>query len=96
MVGYKEEMSLIVFIILFWGLTLPPREINAYVFSNRADGRDAYLFYMYLQRSQELKCSPQMKTYVGTESPSCSSLTAHNAFRSLLAGVFVSVAFPET
>lgn len=77
-------------------MTLPPREINAYVLSDRADGRDARLFYMHLQRSQELKCSSQMKAYIGTKSPSGSSLAAHNAFRSFLAGVFVSVAFPET
>lgn len=50
-------------------------------------------FIFYLQCSQELKISPEMKAYVGIKSGSCSSLTANNAFRTSLAGVFISVAF---
>lgn len=79
----------------FWGLTLPPREVNAYVFSNRANGRDACLLLIYLQCSQELKISTQVKAYVEIKSLGCFSLTTNNASRSLSAGFFISVAFPE-
>lgn len=89
-VGYKKEMNLIIFIILC-SLTSPPREIYAYAFSNGANG--AYLFYIYLLPGVEI--SSQTKAYTGIKSLSCSSLTTNNTFRSLLAGVFVLVAFPE-
>lgn len=90
--GTKRKWALL-YLLSFAGLTLPPREINAYVFTNRANGRHAYLFYIYLQCSQELKISPEMKAYVGIKSRSCSSLPANNAFRTSLAGVCISVAF---
>lgn len=90
--GTKRKWALL-YLLSFAGLTLPPREINAYVFTNRANGRHAYLFYIYLQCSQELKISPEMKAYVGIKSRRCSSLTAKDAFRTLLASVFISVAF---
>lgn len=93
--GTKGKRTLL-YLLSFAGWALPPREIKACAFTNRANGRHAYLFYIYLQCSQELKISPEMKAYVGIKSRSCSSLTANNAFRTLLAGVFMSVAFPET
>lgn len=93
--GTKGKRTLL-YLLSFAGWALPPREIKACAFTNRANGRHAYLFYIYLQCSQELKISPEMKAYVGIKSRSCSSLTANHAFRTLLAGVFMSVAFPET